>query len=86
MLICQTLSSSLSTSNLSILESTIFIKCRPTNFEHKIHLEVDLNSPMGIKGLTNDMMKIFKKNDLSENEVKKNPNAMIQILNGLETK
>ena len=41
---------------------------------------------MGIKGLTNDMMKIFKKNDLSENEVKKNPNAMIQILNGLETK
>ena len=32
-----------------------------------MHLEVDINSPMGIKGLTNDMMKLFQKNDLSEN-------------------
>lgn len=41
---------------------------------------------MGIKGLTNDMMKLFKKNDLSEHEIKQNPTAMIQILHGLETK
>lgn len=46
------------------------IRCRPTNFQHKLHLEVDLNSPMGIKGLTEDMLKLFKKNDLTGNEIK----------------
>lgn len=51
-----------------------------------MHLEVDLNSPMGIKGLTDDMMKLFKKNDLSTNEIKENPKAMIQIINGLDKK
>ena len=51
-----------------------------------MHLEVDLNSPMGIKGLSDDMMKLFKKNDLSGNEIKENPQAMIQIVKGLETK
>jgi len=49
-----------------------------------MHLEVDLNSPMGIKGLTDDMEKLFKKNDLSGNDIKQNPQAMIQIMNGLE--
>lgn len=58
---------------------------RPTNFEHKMHLEVDLNSPMGIKGLSNDMMKMFQKNGLTGNEIKENPTAMIQIMKGLET-
>lgn len=48
-------------------------------------MEVDLNSPMGIKGLTNDMMKLFKKNDLSGHDIKENPQAMIQIMQGLET-
>ena len=50
-----------------------------------MHLEVDLNSPMGIKGLTDDMMKLFKKSDLSGNEIKENPQVMIQIVKGLET-
>ena len=40
---------------------------------------------MGIKGLSDDMMKLFKKNDLSGNEIKENPKAMIQIMKGLET-
>lgn len=50
-----------------------------------MHLEVDLNSPMGIKGLSNDMMKMFQKNGLTGNEIKENPTAMIQIMKGLET-
>lgn len=41
---------------------------------------------MGIKGLTDDMMKLFKKNDLTGNEIKENPQAMIQIMKGLETR
>lgn len=41
---------------------------------------------MGIKGLSDDMMKLFKKNDLSGNEIKENPQAMIQIVKGLETR
>ncbi len=47
---------------------------------------MDLNSPMGIKGLTEDMFKLFKKNDLTGNEIKENPQAMIQIMRGLEQK
>ena len=35
-----------------------------------MHLEVDLNSPMGIKGLTEDMMKLFQKSQLSGHEIK----------------
>lgn len=48
-----------------------------------MHLEVDLNSPMGIKGLNDDMLKLFKKNDLTGNDVKENPTAMIKIIQGL---
>ena len=40
---------------------------------------------MGIKGLTDDMLNLFKKNDLSGNDIKENPQAMIQIMKGLET-
>ena len=40
---------------------------------------------MGIKGLTDDMMKLFKKSDLSGNDIKENPQVMIQIVKGLET-
>lgn len=39
---------------------------------------------MGIKGLTEDMLKLFKKNDLTGNEIKENPQAMIQIMTGLQ--
>jgi hypothetical protein len=39
---------------------------------------------MGIKGLTEDMMKLFKKNDLTGNDIKENPQAMIQIMTGLQ--
>lgn len=41
---------------------------------------------MGIKGLTDDMVNMFQKNGLSSNDIKENPQAMIQIMNGLETK
>ena len=51
-----------------------------------MHLEVDLNSPMGIKGLTEDMTALFQKSQLSGNEIKENPQVMIQIVNGLETR
>ncbi len=50
-----------------------------------MHLEVDLNSPFGIKGLTGEMEKLFSKNDISEEEVKKNPAQMMQIVKALET-
>lgn len=51
-----------------------------------MHLEVDLNSPCGIKGLTPDMMKLFAKNDINNDFIKENPQVMIQIVNGLEKK
>lgn len=35
-----------------------------------MHLEVDINSPWGIKGLTDDMTKLFKKNDISNDMIK----------------
>ena len=47
---------------------------------------MDLNSPMGIKGLTDDMLKLFQKHEISGKEIKENPQAMIQIMHGLETK
>lgn len=51
-----------------------------------MHLQVDLNSPCGIKGLTPDMMKLFAKNDISNDFIKQNPQVMIQIVTGLEHK
>ena len=48
-----------------------------------MHLEVDLNSPCGIKGLTPEMMKMFTKNDISKDVIKDNPQVMIQIMTGL---
>ena len=50
-----------------------------------MHLEVDINSPFGIKGLTEDMKKLFNKNNIDHEMVKENPTAMIQIVKGLET-
>lgn len=41
---------------------------------------------MGIKGLTDDMMKLFKNNEFTTNEIKENPQTMIQIINGLDKK
>jgi p21-activated kinase 2 len=49
-----------------------------------MHLEVDLNSPCGIKGLTADMMKLFNKNGVDKDVIKENPEVMIQIVTGLE--
>ncbi len=49
-----------------------------------MHLEVDLNSPFGIKGLTEDMKKMFTNNDIDKNLIKENPQAMIQIMAGLD--
>lgn len=49
-----------------------------------MHLEVDLNSPSGIKGLTPDMMKMFAKHDINKDVIKENPEVMIQIMSGLE--
>lgn len=51
-----------------------------------MHLEVDLNSPCGIKGLTADMMKLFAKNDIDKEFIQENPQVMIQIMSGLEKK
>ena len=50
-----------------------------------MHLEVDLNSPFGIKGLTGEMEKLFSKNKIDEEDIKKNPTEMIKIVQALET-
>lgn len=49
-----------------------------------MHLQVDLNSPCGIKGLTPEMMKLFAKNDIDKNFIQENPEVMVQIVTGLE--
>ena len=50
-----------------------------------MHLEVDLNSPYGIKGLTNDMLSLFNKHHIDQDTIKENPQEMIRIVQGLET-
>jgi predicted butyrate kinase (DUF1464 family) len=49
-----------------------------------VHLEVDLSNPCGIKGLTDEMAKLFSKNDINKEVIKDNPMVMVQIMNGLE--
>lgn len=44
-----------------------------------MHLEVDINSPFGIKGLTEDMQKLFKKNGIDASDVEK-PQELIKIV------
>ena len=50
-----------------------------------MHLEVDLNSPFGIKGLTGDMEKMFSKNKIDADDIKDNPGEMIKIVKAMET-
>lgn len=49
-----------------------------------MHLEVDLNNPNGIKGLTPEMERLFNKNDISKELIKDNPQVMIQIMTGID--
>lgn len=49
-----------------------------------MHLQVDLNSEFGIKGLPEEWRALFEKADLKSNDIAKNPAAMISIINGLE--
>ena len=60
------------------------VASKPTNFRHVIHLQVDLDSEFGIKGLPDEWKKRFANADVSAKEVAANPTAMIQIINGLE--
>ena len=57
---------------------------KPTNFQHVMHLQVDLNSEFGIKGLPEEWRKMFEKNKLQSEDVAENPGAMITIINALE--
>ena len=58
---------------------------KPTNFRHVLHLQVDLNSEFGIKGLPEEWRKLFEKAELNSKDVAANPAAMISIIKGLET-
>ena len=49
-----------------------------------MHLQVDLDSEFGIKGLPEEWRKMFDKNDIDSKEVAKNPEAMISIIKAME--
>ena len=48
-----------------------------------MHLEVDINSAYGIKGLTEEMKNMFDKNKVDKELIRENPQAMILIVAGL---
>jgi hypothetical protein len=50
-----------------------------------VHLQVDLNSEFGIKGLPEDWRKMFMKQGISPEDIKKNPVDMVKILEAIET-
>lgn len=53
--------SDLPDSILQLINSQPIAVSKPTNFQHVMHLQVDLNSEFGIKGLPDEWRKMFSK-------------------------
>lgn len=77
--------SDLPDSILQLINSQPIAVSKPTNFQHVVHLQVDLNSEFGIKGLPEEWKKLFSKEGIKPEDIKENPAAMIQIIKGMET-
>jgi hypothetical protein len=69
---------------LQLINSQPIAVSKPMNFQHVMHLQVDLNSEFGIKGLPEEWKKLFDKGGIKPEDIKENPAAMIQIIKGIE--
>ena len=60
--------------------SKYFKQLRPQNFSHNIHLQIDINSPFGIKNLPEEWIKKFEASNISANDIKSDPKSVIKMI------
>lgn len=60
--------------------SKYFKQLRPSNFSHNIHLQIDINSPFGIKNLPEEWIKKFEASNISANDIKSDPKSVIKMI------
>lgn len=53
----------------------------PYEVSHEIHVEIDLNSQTGFKGLPPEWESMLKKNKISKEDVIKNPQQVLDVIN-----
>lgn len=58
---------------------------KPFNIKHNIHIEVDINEPMGLKGLPVEWLEKLQLAGLNKNEILENAENMICIISKYET-
>lgn len=56
----------------------------PYNVQHRIHIEVDPNEPLGLKGLPPEWIEKLGKAGLAREDIATDPSAMIQIISQYE--
>jgi hypothetical protein len=76
--------SDLPDSILQLINSQPVPVSKPTNFQHVVHLQVDLNSEFGITGLPEEWKKMFTKQGITSDDIKENPSEMIKLIKGIE--
>jgi len=58
---------------------------KPFNLKHEIHITVDPDEPMGLRGLPLEWLEKMKKSGLDKKEILENPANMISIISNYET-
>jgi hypothetical protein len=58
---------------------------KPFNLKHEIHITVDPNEPMGLRGLPLEWLEKMQKSGLKKQEILENPANMISIISNYET-
>lgn len=57
---------------------------KPMEVKHNLHIEVDPDEPLGLKGLTEEMKQLLAKCGIDKNEIMQDPVAYIQIMEHLD--
>jgi len=52
----------------------------PTDFKHVVHVQVDSNSTTGFAGLPPEWAKLLEMNELTMNDLRDNPNAIMDVM------
>lgn len=59
---------------------------RPMNVKHEIHMELDVNSAFGVKGIPEEWRVLFEKESKLEELSKDNPKILLDIVSNFENK
>ena len=53
---------------------------QPFNVQHNIHIEIDPNAPMGLRGLPQEWIDRLAKAEVQKEDIAKNPEVMMSII------